>query len=77
MPIKIPNETRRKLTEATKAYVHDEWNLEIGDLKAGLFAEFVVETYGPAMYNAAIRDAQRHLGSVVADLDLVLADVEE
>ena len=77
MPIRLSNEQKARLAEATKAYARDEWDLEIGDLKAGLFVEFMVETFGPSVYNSAIREAQDHLRAVVGELDLVLREAEE
>lgn len=76
MPITLPDETRGRLTEAVKAHVRDEWDVEIGDLRAGLFVGFLVETLGPALYNQGVRDAQAHLGRIVDDLDVTIHEVE-
>jgi len=76
MAVELSRDHLDRLAEATKAYVRDEWDADIGDLKARLFAEFVVETFGPAIHNAAIQRAQTHLARMTSDLDVELHEPE-
>lgn len=76
MAVELTRDQLDRLAEVTKAYVRDEWDADIGDLKARLFAEFVVETFGPAIHNAAIERAQRHLARIANDLDVELHEPE-
>lgn len=76
MPLSLPDDTRTRLAEAIRAYVRDEWDVEIGNLKAGLFVEYLLAQMGPVVYNRAITDAQRHLAAVAAELDLTLHEPE-
>lgn len=49
---------------------------EIGDLKAGLFFDFILTELGPTIYNQAIADAQAFLEERVADLGGACAQTE-
>jgi uncharacterized protein (DUF2164 family) len=51
MPISLPDATRQALVDAIKHYFRTERDEEIGDLQAGFFLDFVLETVGPSVYN--------------------------
>ncbi|MEM1056710.1 MAG: DUF2164 domain-containing protein [Bacteroidota bacterium] len=76
MSVRLSGEAKKRIATQIKVYLRDEWNEEIGDLRAGLFVDFLLETVGPPVYNQGIRDAQRHLARVVADLDMDLHEPE-
>ena len=42
---------------------------EIGDLKAGLVMDFLLEEVGPCIYNRAIGDAQAYMQEKIVDID--------
>jgi len=76
MPISLPDGTARQLVESLQVYFRDERDEEIGELRASLLLEFILAEIGPSVYNQALRDAQAHLGRIVDDLDVTLAQTE-
>ena len=69
MAIEMSEGARKQAVASIKRYVADEMDQEIGDLKAGLFLEFILKEIAPTVYNGAIADAQTYLRDRVADLD--------
>lgn len=67
--LKISKENREKLTRSIKRYVAENLGEEIGDLKATLFLDYVIEEIGPYVYNQAIADAQAYMNDKVADIE--------
>lgn len=67
--IRLSNETEKQLRESIKRYVAENFDEEIGDLKARLFLDYCVKEIGPSVYNHAIKDAQAHLQETLTDLD--------
>ncbi len=67
--LKIPKETRHKLEQSIKRYFAENLEEEIGDLKASLLLDFVLEEIGPHIYNRAIDDAQAYLHEKVTDME--------
>lgn len=70
-PITLSDDARRRATAALRAYVADAMDDEIGDLKAGLLLDFILEELGPSIYNQAIADAQAFFEERSADLAAV------
>ena len=69
MPLQLPAEKKQRLVESIKRFFLEEWEEEIGDLKASLVLDFCVKEIGPTLYNRAIADAQAYLQDRVGDLD--------
>ena len=67
--IELSKEERAAAVASVKKYFEEEIREPIGDLRAGLLLDFVMEEIGPAIYNHAIADAQARLTARVADLD--------
>ena len=76
MAISLSEEAQEALIAAIKAYFLEDHGEEIGDLKASLFLDFIVQEVGPSIYNQAIKDAQAQMQRAVADLDLTLHEPE-
>ncbi|GAB5537105.1 MAG: hypothetical protein Rubg2KO_33540 [Rubricoccaceae bacterium] len=76
MPLSLPTDATRQLVESIQVYFRDERDEEIGELRASLLLEFILEEIGPSVYNQALRDAQAHLRRTVDDLDVTLAQTE-
>ena len=70
-PIEIPSDARSRGVASIRRYVADELELEIGDLKAGLFLDYIVAELGPTIYNQAIADARAFFEERTADLAAV------
>jgi uncharacterized protein (DUF2164 family) len=76
MAIEIPDETRRTLIASIRRYFAEEMDEEIGDLKASLLLDFVLQEVGPTVYNGAIADAQARMQERVVDLDGICYEPE-
>ena len=69
MPIALAPDARLQALASIKRYFLEQWEQEVGDLKAGLLLDYVLLEIGPAVYNRAIADAQVYLRDRVADLE--------
>ena len=76
MAITLPPETTRTLVASIKRYAKENLDEEMGDLKAGLFLDYVLREIGPSIYNRAIADAQAYFTDRVADLEGVCHEDE-
>lgn len=71
MNIKLQDDARKRAIASLRRYFEAEMEEEIGDLKAGLLLDFVLEEIAPSVYNGAIADAQTYLRDRVADLEAI------
>ncbi len=69
MPITLAPDDRKRAVGSIQRYVAEEWEFEIGDLKAGLLLDYFLKELAPSVYNRAIADAQIFLRDRVADLE--------
>ena len=76
MPIRIQPEKMTQLRASIKRYVAENFDEEIGDLKAGLMLDSVLKEIGPTIYNQAIGDAQNYFQARVSDLEGVCYETE-
>lgn len=76
MRFELKPERERDLIASIKRYFMENMDEEIGDLKAKLFLDYVIEEIGPSIYNQAIADAQAYLQVNVADMEISLYEPE-
>lgn len=69
MAITLTEQHRARAIESIKRYFEEHMDEEVGDLKAGLLLDFVLEEIGPCVYNRAVSDAQTYFRDRAADLD--------
>ena len=69
MPISLSDDARKHAIASIKRYLAEELDQDVGELKAGLFLEFIMKEIAPTVYNGAISDAQTYLRDRVADLE--------
>ena len=69
MAIKLSPETTKQLHASIKRYCAENFDEEIGDLKAGLLLDFCLKEIGPTVYNQAIVEARTYFEARVADLE--------
>jgi uncharacterized protein (DUF2164 family) len=69
MRIKLSRERRADLVKEVREYFSEQFDEEVGDLKAELLLDFFVERLGPAVYNTAIRDAHAFIQEKLEDLE--------
>lgn len=66
--IELPKQTREEAIRTLQRYFEQEMPEPLGELRAGLLLNFILEEIGPVIYNRAIADAQTRMTSRVADL---------
>lgn len=69
MPIPLDEDTTAKALSSLRRYCAEELDLDLRELPAQLFLEFLLTEIGPSIYNAALSDAQSFLRDRVADLE--------
>jgi len=69
LTITISPEAKKQSIASIKRYFEELMDQEIGDLKANLLLDYVLEEIGPIVYNQAIVDAQVYLQEKTAELD--------
>lgn len=68
-PLELTKPQRTAAIASLQRYFEEELSEPIGELKAGLLLNYLVEEIGPVIYNQAIADAQARLSARVADLN--------
>ena len=66
--IALPDAQRKQAIAAVQQYFADNMDESIGDLKAGLFLDFILSELGPSVYNQAIADARAFFEERTSDL---------
>jgi uncharacterized protein (DUF2164 family) len=69
LAISLTKEAKKQAIQSIKKYIAENFEEEIGDLKADLLLDFFLKEIGPTIYNHAISDAQAYLQDKVVDLD--------
>jgi uncharacterized protein (DUF2164 family) len=69
MAIKLNTDTENHLLASLQRYCAQNFDEDIGDLKARLLLDFCVREIGPSIYNQAVRDAQEVMQEKIAEVD--------
>jgi uncharacterized protein (DUF2164 family) len=69
MAITLDPDARKQAVASIRRYFAENWEQDVGDLKAGLLLDYFLLEVGPSVYNRAIGDAQVYLRDRVADLE--------
>jgi len=69
MPIKLAKDVEDRLLASLQRYCANNFDEEIGNLKAQLLLDFCVREIGPSIYNQAVQDAQKVMMEKVAELE--------
>jgi len=67
--IELSPETTERLRSSIKEYFAVHWEQEIGDLKAMLLLEYILNEIGPTLYNRGVLDAQAQAREMIEELD--------
>lgn len=70
-PLVFPDESRPHAVAALRQYIAGELDLQVGELKATMFLDWIAAELGPTIYNQAIGDARSFFDARVADLGAV------
>ena len=66
--VKITKEQRDEMILAIKHYFLKEREEEIGDLRAGLMLDFILEELAPELYNQGVSDSYNYMKDTTEDL---------
>ena len=69
MAIKLTADTENYLLGSLQRYYAQNFDEEIGDLKARLLLDFCLREIGPSIYNQAVRDAQEVMQEKISEID--------
>ncbi|MCP4291480.1 MAG: DUF2164 domain-containing protein [bacterium] len=76
MPLELKKESQTQLMGSIQQYFQLHMEEEIGDLKATLLLQFILEEVGPVIYNQAVSDCQAVMQDRTAELDSVCFEPE-
>ena len=68
MPIELTKAEVADIIPSIKRYVLEEWDEDIGNLKAELLLDYFIKEIGPYAYNRGVSDAESFFGSKLEDL---------
>ncbi|MDD1698376.1 MAG: DUF2164 domain-containing protein [Methanoregula sp.] len=66
--IKVTKDQRDEMISAIKQYFLKEREEEIGDLRAGLMLDFILEELAPEFYNQGVSDSYTYMKDMIEDL---------
>ena len=75
--IHLSEERRQDLVARIQAHLRDQFDEDLGELKAGLLLDFFVKELGPPVYNQAIKDAHDFVAEKLVDLEGEFYEPEE
>ncbi|MCG8588800.1 MAG: DUF2164 domain-containing protein [Proteobacteria bacterium] len=77
MRIRLTDERRERLLHSIRRFLAEEFDEEVGDLKAGRLLDFFTVELGAPIYNQAIRDAHGFITEKLVDLEGEFYEPEE
>ncbi|MES2759296.1 MAG: DUF2164 domain-containing protein [Pseudomonadota bacterium] len=69
MAIKLNKDTEERLLTSLQRYCAQNFDEEIGGLKARLLLDFCLREIGPSVYNQAVQDAQAAMQEKIAEVE--------
>jgi uncharacterized protein (DUF2164 family) len=69
MPIDLDPDAKQQALASIKRFLLEELDQDVGDLKAGVVLQFVLEELAPVAYNRGVADAQRFFQDRAVDLE--------
>ncbi|MFD2044859.1 DUF2164 domain-containing protein [Ornithinibacillus salinisoli] len=64
----LSNEQKDEMVQMIQAYFIEEQNEEIGNLKAMLILDFIMEKLAPVFYNQGVEDSHRYMAQKLDDI---------
>lgn len=72
--ITLSNEQKHLLKNKLSQYLSNELDVELGDFDADFLCDFIIEKFGPYLYNQGLKDAQAVL---LNKLDYITEAIDE
>ncbi|MDC7218359.1 MAG: DUF2164 domain-containing protein [Spirochaetales bacterium] len=69
-PLTLDKDRKQQVIHKLITYIDDEWELEIGSLKAELLLDFLTETMGAELYNRGVGASREFLLKRMEEMDL-------
>jgi uncharacterized protein (DUF2164 family) len=69
MAIKLNKDTEERLLSSLQRYCAQNFDEEIGGLKARMLLDFCLREIGPSVYNQAVQDAQSVMQEKIAEVE--------
>jgi uncharacterized protein (DUF2164 family) len=69
MAIKLNKDTEERLLTSLQRYCAQNFDDDIGSLKARLLLDFCLREIGPSIYNQAVQDAQAVMHEKIAEVE--------
>ncbi|MFC0133568.1 hypothetical protein CR105_22740 [Massilia eurypsychrophila] len=69
MAIKLNKDTEERLLTSLQRYCAQNFDEEIGGLKARMLLDFCLREIGPSVYNQAVQDAQSVMQEKIAEVE--------
>ena len=69
MAIKLNTDTEERLLTSLQRYCSQNFDEDIGTLKARLLLDFCLREIGPSIYNQAVQDAQTVMQEKIAEVE--------
>lgn len=69
MAIKLDKDTEERLLASLQRYCSQNFDEEVGGLKARLLLDFCLREIGPSVYNQAVQDAQAAMQEKIAEVE--------
>jgi len=67
--IEIEDDKKKLLISEIKGFFIDEFDEEIGDLRADIILDFILKKIGPKIYNKGVNDSRKWFREKFEDLD--------
>lgn len=72
MPIELTDDRRKHLIAAITSFMHDEFETDIGELRATLVLDFMMKHTAAEAYNQGVADSRAYLTHKLADMEIDL-----
>lgn len=72
MPLELTEDRRKHLIAEIASFMLDEFDTEVGELRATLVLDFMMKHAAPAAYNQGVADCRAYLTNKLADMEIDL-----
>jgi uncharacterized protein (DUF2164 family) len=76
MAIQLNSEKQERCLNSLKEYVRDNLDVDVGDLRARLFLDYILREIAPVVYNQGVRDAREYVEERLLDIEANCYEIE-
>ncbi|MBN2625875.1 MAG: DUF2164 family protein [Spirochaetales bacterium] len=74
--LELDRDRKKALVDGLIAYIDDEWEQEIGLLKAELLLDFLTDNMGKELYNRGVTDSRKFVMKRMEDMELDMDQIK-